>query len=199
MGRRKTISDEAVLLVAREVFVRDGAAGSTTEIAARAGVSEATLFKRFSTKTGLFIAALAPPRVDAAAIIAEAEAVADPREAVLVIGERVLAYFRAALPVAIPLISNPLIGMEGLHQHFGRNGAEVLVEAIAAYLRDQTTRGRIRMCDPWASAMALVACIHTIAQFEVMGMHAHTMPTAGVRALLDALWNGLRPEAESVR
>jgi AcrR family transcriptional regulator len=192
MGRRKTISDEAVLLVAREVFVRDGAAGSTTEIAARAGVSEATLFKRFSTKTGLFIAALAPPRVDAAAIIAEAEAV-------LVIGERVLAYFRAALPVAIPLISNPLIGMEGLHQHFGRNGAEVLVEAIAAYLRDQTTRGRIRMCDPWASAMALVACIHTIAQFEVMGMHAHTMPTAGVRALLDALWNGLRPEAESVR
>jgi AcrR family transcriptional regulator len=199
MGRRKTISDEALLLVAREVFVRDGAAGSTAEIAARSGVSEATLFKRFSTKTALFIAAMAPPRVDAPAIVAEAETIADACEAILVIGERVLAYFRAALPVAIPLISNPLIGMEGLHRHFGRNGAEVLVEAIAAYLRGQAARGRVHTRDPWASAMALVACIHTIAQFEVMGMHAQAMPAAGVRAMLDALWNGLRPEAEPER
>lgn len=196
MGRRKTISDETLLQVAREVFVRDGAAGSTTEIAARAGVSEATLFKRFFTKAALFIAAMAPPPVDAAAIVAEAETIADTHEAVMVIGERVLTYFRAALPVAIPLISNPLIGLEGLRQHFGRNGAEVLADAIAGYLQEQAERGRLRARDPQVSAMALVACIHTVAQFEVMGVHAQPMPAAGVRALLDTLWNGLRPATE---
>src|SRR5882757_1040868 len=133
MGRPKTISDEALLEVARAVFVRDGAAGATTEIAARAGVSEATLFKRFSTKTALFIAAMAPPRVDATSIIAGVEAVADQKEAVLALGEAVLGYFRTALPIAMPLISNPLIGVDGLRRHFGRSGAEVLVEAITAY------------------------------------------------------------------
>lgn len=44
MARRKTVADETLLQIARDVFVRDGAAGSTTEIAARAGISEATLF-----------------------------------------------------------------------------------------------------------------------------------------------------------
>jgi len=194
MGRRKTIPDEALLRIAREVFVRDGASGPTTEIARLAGVSEATLFKRFSTKAALFIAAMAPPTVDAAAIVAEAEATPNAHEAVMLIGERVLAHFRAALPLAMPLISNPLIGLDGLRQHFGRSAAEVLVEAIAGYLEGQAARGRLHMRDPRVSAMALVACIHTVAQFEVMGMHTNVMPTAAVRDLLDVLWDGLRPE-----
>src|SRR5208283_4010117 len=97
MGRRKTISDAALLEIARAVFVRDGASGSTAEIARRAGVAEATLFKRFSTKAALFVAAMAPPAVDAAAIVAEAEALDDAHAAVLLIGERALAHFRLAL------------------------------------------------------------------------------------------------------
>ncbi|HEY3888072.1 MAG TPA: helix-turn-helix domain-containing protein [Caulobacteraceae bacterium] len=194
MGRKKTIADEALLRIAREVFVRDGASGSTSEIARLAGVSEATLFKRFSTKAALFIAAMAPPAVDAAAIVAEAEAIDDAHEAVILIGERVLAHFRAALPVAMPLISNPLIGLGGLRQHFGRSAAEILVEAIAGYLQGQAAKGRLSTRDPRISAMALVACTHTIAQFEVMGLHPDAMPAVSARDLLDALWRGLRPE-----
>jgi hypothetical protein len=35
--------------------------------------------------------------------------------------------------------------------------------------------------------------MHTVAQFEVMGMHADATPPSEVRALLDAIWRGLRP------
>jgi len=194
MGRTKTISDEALLEAARAVFVRDGASGSTAEIASLAGVSEATLFKRFATKAALFVAALAPPQVDAAAIVAEAEAAADPHQAMIILGMRVLDHFRAALPLALPLISNPLIGPEGLRQHFGRSAADLLTEAIAAYFADQARRGRMGAGDPRAAAVTLIACVHSIAQFEVMGMHP-AVPAAGVRSLLDILWTGMKPEA----
>ncbi|HXQ12145.1 MAG TPA: helix-turn-helix domain-containing protein [Caulobacteraceae bacterium] len=195
MGRPKSISNAALLAAAREVFVRDGAAGSTTEIAALAGVSEATLFKRFSTKAALFIAALAPPRVDSDAIIAEADAVSDPRDAIQLIGARALAYFREALPLAMPLIANPLIGLEGLRRHAEFGGAQALTAAIANFIARRAEAGEVRAADPLAAAMALVAMIHSIAVFEVMGLHAEAMPPDAVRALVSALWDGLTPQA----
>ena len=58
MARPRTISDAQLLSAAREVFVEQGFAATTASIAVRAGVSEGTLFKRFSTKEDLFAAAL---------------------------------------------------------------------------------------------------------------------------------------------
>lgn len=194
MGRPPRISEQVLLDAAREVFKRDGAAGSTAEIARRAGVSEATLFKRHRTKAALFIAAMAPPPVDAPGIIAEVEAIADPHQAVLVLGERVLEHFRIALPLAIPLISNPLVGFDELRRHFGRSVSDQLIDAITDYIAAQGKLGRLTARDPNAFAMALVACTHTIAQFEAMGLHATPMPPRQVCGVLDALWHGLRPD-----
>jgi AcrR family transcriptional regulator len=49
MGRKKTISDDELLDVARRAFVDEGFAASTREIARRAGVSEGVIFQRFQT------------------------------------------------------------------------------------------------------------------------------------------------------
>ena len=46
-----------------------------------------------------------------------------------------------------------------------------------------------------AICVVLGAALHSIALFEIMGFHGGTMPKAGVRSLVDALWHGLEPHA----
>lgn len=193
MGRKRAIEDDALLAIAREVFVREGAFASTRDIARRAGISEATLFKRFPTKAKLFISAMAPPVIDADALIAKAEALNDARKGLAVIAEGVLGFFREALPVILPLLRNPLIPADAVHNHFGHDQAGKLTGAIASYLRKQAQLGRIGTAPPFAAAALVVTSAHSIALFELMGFHGGTIPPQGQRALLDTLWTGLTP------
>jgi len=55
MPRPVSIQDEVILNAARELFLERGLDVATSEIAARAGVSQGTIFKRFRTKQALFI------------------------------------------------------------------------------------------------------------------------------------------------
>jgi AcrR family transcriptional regulator len=58
MSRPITISDDTLLEAARALFTEKGPRATTAEIAARAGVSEGILFKRFGNKAGLHKAAM---------------------------------------------------------------------------------------------------------------------------------------------
>jgi AcrR family transcriptional regulator len=58
MARPPKITTEAILTAARQVFLAQGVGASTVEIAAIAGISEASIFKRFGTKQALFLAAM---------------------------------------------------------------------------------------------------------------------------------------------
>ncbi|MBD2159630.1 TetR/AcrR family transcriptional regulator [Limnothrix sp. FACHB-1083] len=58
MPRPPKITNEAILTAARQVFLEQGLKASTVEIARRAGISEASVFKRFPTKQALFLAAM---------------------------------------------------------------------------------------------------------------------------------------------
>ncbi len=58
--RPRLFSDEEILAVARETFLERGPHVSTTVIAERVGVSQATLFKRFGSKEVLLHRALQP-------------------------------------------------------------------------------------------------------------------------------------------
>ena len=59
--RPKTISDEDILRIAMECVLEKGPSVSTTIIAERIGVSQATLFKRFGSKVELLRRALFMP------------------------------------------------------------------------------------------------------------------------------------------
>jgi AcrR family transcriptional regulator len=103
MGRPPRISNERLLQIARVVFVRDDASGSTKSIAALSGISEAAIFQRYKTKAALFLAAMSPVHADTVALVALADHAKNGREALHILGGAILAYFREALPVMSPI------------------------------------------------------------------------------------------------
>jgi len=58
MSRPITISDDTILEAARALFTEKGPRATTAEIAARAGVSEGIIFKRFGSKAALHKASM---------------------------------------------------------------------------------------------------------------------------------------------
>ena len=60
MGRRKKVSDELILEVARKTFVEHGPAVPTETIAAELDISPAALLKRFGSKQRLMLESLKP-------------------------------------------------------------------------------------------------------------------------------------------
>ncbi len=195
MARPKTIADRDILRVAREVFVAAGAQGSTREIARRLNIAEASLFKRYPTKVALFLAAMTPPTPDTAALLAQARAEPDTREALHVIGALVLQYFRQAIPQMLPLITHPGIGLEQLLRQFGESPATSFHEAIGTFLSERRQQGDIAAGEPTAAAGLIVAALHSVALFELTGIHGGAVPHAVLRAMLDSLWHGLHPPA----
>lgn len=192
MGRPQTISNEDMLAAARAVFVKHGAQGSTKEIARRAGVSEAALFKRFSTKAQLFMAAMAPPQPAIEAAVVRATTMKSPRVGLGLVAEAALDYFRAAIPMIVPLVAHPSFATSH-PRTFETSPAKDLALAIAEYLRSETAHGRLNARNPLAAATMLVAALHSVALFEMLGFHGGAMPKAGVASLIDALWRGLEP------
>src|SRR5690606_4727991 len=73
---------ERILEAAAEVFAERGADASVADVARRAGVGHATVFRRFPTKEHLLIALMAQ-RMEALAARAAAEAATEPREEAL--------------------------------------------------------------------------------------------------------------------
>lgn len=199
MGRPKIIGDEQLLRHAQEVFLEDGAFGSTKEIARRAGISEAALFKRFPTKAALFLAAMIPPEVDVGKIIHAPTKRKDPKGALSEIGRRMFAYFRSLIPTVMHLMTHPSISMADVAGHFPRMPENVLAESLATFLRDTESRGKATVHDPMAAAGLLVSAIHSLAVFDLMEMHGGQDMEHAVEPFVEALWNGLNPKRQSGR
>lgn len=195
MGRPKSISDEDLLAVARTEFLRKGAFGSTKEIARHAGISEAALFKRYPTKAQLFLAALVPPTPGLEPVLERAQAAKTARAGLHLVALAVLDYFRTAIPMILPMLTQRELGDTHLPRNFQTNPATTLLAAVARHYRTEAARGRLRTASPDAAASALVSAMHSIVLFEIMGFHGGAMPTTAIRALVDSLWDGLEPMA----
>ncbi len=186
MGRPPLIDNKHLLQAAREVFIKSGSSGSTREIAKLLGISEAAIFKRYPTKASLFLAAMQPPRPDMQIIFAETQGSLPNLQKYRSIAYATVAYFRLAIPVMLPLMSHPDIGLDELLNHYGHNPALELTENIAQWLGKNSAAQ-----NPMAAAGFLVSALHSIAQFEVMGIHGGKLPDAALDAMITSHWDGI--------
>ncbi|MFC4638454.1 TetR/AcrR family transcriptional regulator [Deinococcus hohokamensis] len=199
MPRPRTISDEQLLLAAREVFLEQGFSATTASIARRAGVSEGTLFKRFARKEDLFAAALGLSeygawRAQLRAQVGEGEVQRNLEQAALCMlaeAERLVPSLLAVFSRGCDPSHNPML--ERL-DHPARADAD----ALAAYLQAEAALGRVRPLDADVTALTLVGALtHYVYRELVMprpDRGSAVMASARfVGGLLDVLWPGMKP------
>ncbi len=191
MGRNPIIDDKTLLSHARDVFKARGAFGTVSEVARRAGISEAAVFKRYSTKAALFVAALMPPEIDPAELVADE--ITDAREALEETGRRLLAYFRDVVPAGLHLHAARAAGLEDIGAHFGPDRTGRITEALATFLAERTVRKQMNAAEPRRAAQLMIAAIHSLAAYEVMGLHGKNDFGRAIPAFVDQIWAGLEP------
>jgi AcrR family transcriptional regulator len=200
-GRPASIDNEALLEVARVVFLEQGFQATAEEVARRAGVSEGALFHRFKKKEALFRAAMKMPKEEIVGIFMQSiDAVKDLplREGLIDLAERMLPIARIALPLMIMSWSNPQSSAPNCYDH-NRSFQLQVVTRLGRYFEEQMERGLLRQLDPEVLARTFLGTLHhfTLSRMLTDGEGLGGMPESMfLRGLVDLILEGalLRPE-----
>jgi AcrR family transcriptional regulator len=191
MGRKKIIDEQTLLETARSVFLEQGNAGTTKEVAKRAGISEAAIFSRYPTKTALFVAALMSTHIDVNGLVAVE--IEDPRDALVETGRRLLRHFRSVIPMALRLMENSAVTMDDLGRNFGHERVGNVAHQLAEFLSRKDAEGIIKVANPLAAAHLFIAAIHSLPLYEMMKFHGADNLDHSIEFFVDALCAGLPP------
>ena len=163
MSRPAVIKDETILDAAREVFLLRGVRGTTAEIAARAGVSEGSVFKRFATKSDLFREAVRsgigePDWLDG---LPDRVGREDVRDTLVEVGVGALAFFRRSQPLVALSRSGEGAAAAGADGGGGASPttAGTVARRVAAYMDAEMRLGRLRATDADVAATVLVGAV----------------------------------------
>jgi AcrR family transcriptional regulator len=203
MARPVTISDEHLLGTARAVFLEKGLHATTAEVAARAGVSEGILFKRYGSKAGLFRAAMNVGeeigRVEQMLSDPRAVAGATPRERLARLAEHFVGVFRRIVPVAVMSIGQGEGSGEAPPGMRGPNAAPTrTIRALAAHFASEHRAGRMRVRDAEVLARVFLGSIwHFVFMDVMMGNQGAQRLSEDrfVEGLVETLIEGLEPES----
>ena len=193
MGRKKGLSDQQLLDVARDVFVEKGIAASTREIALRANISEAVIYQRYATKADLFFTAMAPPALDLEEMLKPDGDAEDVRQRLERIASGMLAYFRELMPILLPLMTHPSFDYEDFVKRHPESPLTLLREGLMDYLTHEAEAGRVRPENIGPSGLTLVATMHSLALFEKLGVHDGHFDERMLKDIVRSIWQGLEP------
>jgi AcrR family transcriptional regulator len=194
VARTATITTDQILSAARAVFLEQGINATTVDVANRAGISSASIFKHFPTKDALFFAAMSePPRriwnPELESMVGHGDTKAD----LLLIAKRIAAYTADLLPRMMMLRSSgqqPLPAAPRVEDDF---------VALTTYLGREMALGRIARGDPTVPALAL---LHANAGYAMNVAVQAARPSFDTSGFLEdfvlMLWQGLEPREKSV-
>lgn len=195
MARPTTIRDEDILDAARATLLEHGWSATTAEVAARAGVSEGTLFKRFKTKDDLFRAAMlanSPPLWVAG--LSARVGVGEFAEQLGEIAEGGIAFYRVLVPFVMLHWSK---GPDEARRHVPERGGPIAgLKLLASYFEEEMRLGRIARHDPEVVARTFSGALWNYVSMEIMfDAPSHLpMPDATfVRSLVRFVLEGLAP------
>jgi AcrR family transcriptional regulator len=210
MPRPVSIQDEVILRAAREIFLEKGWDATTSEIAARAGVSHGTIFKRFETKQRLFQSAMQEQSdwgQTIPVLLNSSIGRKDVESTLVGLGSIFVERFLLLIPTLMMSWSNKPENMSEAEQaaaigkeRAGRAGQAV--KTIAAYLEAESRLGRIRHSDFYVVAQAFVGALWHHAFLQIMLDEGKSTPANErryVKRLVQTLWVGIGPGNERKR
>ena len=193
MGRRKQISDEALLQGAREVFSEKGFSVSTRIIAKTLGVSEAVIYQRFESKAELFFAAMVPPGYDVEQLFDELHTGRNTQEQLQRIVLALMDYYRQVIPILLQLITHPSFDSSSFYAKNPASPDRRFQSRFISFLRQQHELGNIRVYNPQAVTGMFFSSIHGLVLFERLGVQGGDISDNVIKGMVVAFWNGLAP------
>lgn len=197
-GRPPAISDEAILDVAREVFLEKGVRATAADVAQRAAISEGTIFNRFGTKEALFRQALRyDPSTEPSVLTGLASRAGEGslRGSLIEIGLELLERGMLALPLMMMEWSNPT-GDAVLDRVAGGSGVRIgrALDALSAFFAEERRRGRIGVrANPDVVARMFAGSLHQFCLQQILTADRTTRATRRkfVRGVVDVLLTGI--------
>ena len=201
MSRPATIDSQVILAAARETFFTRGVSATTAEIAARAGVSEGTLFKRFGSKVQLFQAAVGELIADETwqgPLQGTPRDAADLEARLVEFVERAAGRFKNLVPLMMMAWSSAREGY--LPELFAQGTPPQVTEVqqLAGFLERAMRRGLLARRDALMSAHLLLGSVQHFALMSLMETARTALPLDEAdyaRRAITTLLDGLRPEA----
>ena len=194
--RPKKISNENILSVVRQCLLEHGVSVSTQVIADRIGVSQATLFKRFSTKEALFLAAMSNHQPEKLLGLFRQPPNQQPmRQQLLAMSIQMLAFFNDVMPTFWILHS---AGLEMPPMTHESPPVKARI-ALTNWLKRAQEQGQVRSTiDAEAVAVGLIGAIQTrTLRTRIMNDTLDNSDEEYLRAIVSVFCDGLEPATES--
>lgn len=198
MARRRSISDEQILKAAREVFLEDGPAAATSRVAERAGISEASVFKRFGTKQRLFCLAMRPKGPpEWLGELACRAGTGELRGLLEELVARMIAFYREVLPKLMLLWSNQVM-VADLYAHAPEHPLAQSVRGVSRVLEREVEVGRLAPHDTETVARSLIgASMHFVfSEFAGVAEIFKQTDRAYASSLIGVLLRGIGGEVD---
>lgn len=193
MSRPKTISDDDVLHVARDIFRKRGHTATTREIADAAGISEAILYQRFGSKDDLFFAAMRPTGPDIEELLGPEDPPGDARKYLRSTVAKIGKYFAEIIPEALHVTTHPAFDPSVFTR--GPIPSVILRQGLSIRLESLANRKRVAVASTEVAARLLVSLAHDWALGQAL-MHQHSPKRdKELQELVDVVWEGLRPQS----